>query len=283
MRGGSVTDCPVAITGAGPATRSIPADGAWRTVNLDRTGTMAKSKVRGIVVGRGKVAADSRGGYRLDVSISNAVSLTPSAASPCKISYGTGSSTLAEDVGVTKKSWLVIGGTVRGRGEVTGILGAQRTDLTGTVTVAPGRSATQLIPSGWYTMAARAGSRTFVPPGTTTPTSATNVFNGFVAIIPVGTRRSLSGNGLGYVSVDHRDCTLNRVRLPFTSRARAYAAKISLYVNGDRRAVLTGSALQRTSYTLSNIAPASAGAVKVVIRTKSGSTLTSSSTSWACR
>lgn len=282
-RGGSVADCPAAITGAKPPSRSIPADGAWRTANLDRSGVLGSSKVRGIAVSRGKVTTDSRGASRVDVSISNAVSLTPSGASPCSIVYATNGSTAAFDVAVTKKSWLVLGGTVRGRGEVTGSLEAQRMDGSGRVAVVPGRSATRLVPSGWYAMGVQTGSRTFVPPGSTTPTQSTSIFEGFVAIIPVGTRRSLSGNGLGYVSVDHRDCTLNRVRLPFTSRARTAAAKITLYVNGVRRAVLTGSGLQRTSYTLTGIDPASTGAVKAVIRTKSGSTLTVSSTSWACR
>lgn len=283
VRGGSVADCPAAISGAGPSTRSIPADGAWRTQNLDRSGVLGTSKVRGIAVSRGKVTTDSRGASRVDVSISNAVSLTPSGTSPCSISYATNGSTAAFDVAVTKRSWLVLGGTVRGRGEVIGSLEAQRMDGSGRVAIAPGRSATVLVPSGWYAMGAQAGSRTNVPPGSTTATQSTSIFEGFAAIIPVGTRRSLSGNGLGYVSVDHRDCTLNRVRLPFTSRARASAAKITLYVNGVRRAVLTGSGLQRTSYTLGRIDPSSLGAVKVVIRTKSGSTLTSSSTSWACR
>lgn len=276
-------NCPRSVTGAKPAPLPTKADGVWRTITMSRSGSLATSALSGTAVGRARVVSDAHGVTRIDLRMSSTVSLKPSGPSPCVIGYRTRSGATALDVTVAKRSWLAVRSSVTARGAVEGSIGAGKMDESASYFVAPGKSLTRLVAPGSYGMGGEAGSGTSVPAGSTTATSASSSVSGLVAFFPVGTRRSLSGDGRAFATVGHRSCTYNRVRVTFTDRTRTSARQIALYVNGDRRYVLRGRSLQRSSILLTRIAASSDGVVKAVVTTKSGARRTMRSTSWPCR
>src|SRR5690606_11149440 len=89
-------------------------------------------------------------------------------------------------------------------------------------------------------------------------------------IHPIGTLRSRTGNGLGYVNVGHRDCARHRTILRFSSAARSRARKVTVFVNGKRRIVLKGRHVRRAVLTVTSIPAASSGALRVVTTLKGG-------------
>ncbi|MFC5728217.1 hypothetical protein [Nocardioides vastitatis] len=102
-------------------------------------------------------------------------------------------------------------------------------------------------------------------------------------IFPIGTLRSQRGRALRFLRAGHRNCTDHKVRVALSRSLPRRAKRVTLYVNGDRRTVLTGRELRRTAVVLRRIAPRSDGVVRAVVVRKSGAREAMRATSWPCR
>lgn len=271
------------FTGSRPGSLEVPADGRARVVTLDRTGRAATSTLRAAGTIRGWAARNSWGTHRVSVSAVVAVSAKPSAATVCSVSLQATGAVFAEAKSV-RKSWLVVRstGSSRGGAAVAPIIGIQRMPSSFSILVAPGRSVTRLVPAGDYAVGGRLTPRVVAAARTTTGQSASASVSGTVSLLPVGTLRSRTGRGLAYVTVGHRSCGTNSTYAYLSSAARSKAKRITFFVDGQRRGVLQGRALQRSALLVSGIAPRGTGEVQAVIRLKSGAKRTMRAISWPC-
>lgn len=273
-----------AFTGSRPGTHAIPADGRPRVVKLDRSGRAGVTIIGAAGTVQGWAARNSWGTHRVSVSAVVAVSAKPSQSTICSVSLQATGAVFAEARSI-RKSWVVVRstGSSRGGAAVAPAIGVEA--LTGDplhVLVTPGRSVTRLVPAGDYAVGGRVTPRVVTGAHNTILRSASAKVSGTVSLLPVGTLRSRTGAGQTYVKVGHRNCAGNSTYAYFSSAARSKAQRITFYVDGQRRGILTGSALQRSSLLVTRIAPRGIGEVQAVIRLKSGEKRTMRAISWPC-
>lgn len=273
-----------AFTGSRPGSHAIPADGRPRVVKLDRTGRAGITTIGAAGTVRGWAARNSWGTHRVAVSAVVAVSAKPSQSSICSVSLQATGAVFAEAHGI-RKSWVVVRSTGSSRG------GAGRAPVIGVeavtgdplhILVAPGSSLTRLVPAGDYAVGGRVTPRVVTGAHNTLLRSASASVSGTVSLLPVGTLRARTGAGQSYVTVGHRNCGNNSTTASFSAAARAKAKRITFYVDGQRRGVLQGTALQRSSLPITGIAPRGIGEVQAVIRLKTGEKRTMRAISWPC-
>lgn len=269
------------FTGPRPGTVALPADGRTREYRLDRTGGTPAVALHAAGTVRGWAARNSWGTHRVVVSALAAVSSRPRSGGACALSLRTEAALFARVAGV-RKSWLVVtsSGSSRGGAASPPIVGLQGDTVQ--ALVAPGRSLTRLVPAGDYLIGARVTPRATAAAHSTTVQGASASVSATVSLLPVGTLRAQSGGGLAYVTAGHRSCASNSTYAYFSSAARTKAQRITFYVDGQRRGVLTGSALQRSALPVTGIAPRGIGEVRAVIRLKSGDKRTMRAISWPC-
>lgn len=269
------------FTGSRPGSVALPADGRTRQYQLGRTGRAATSTLGAQGTVRGWAARNSWGTHRLVVSAVAGLSAKPSTATFCAVTLRAEAALFSRVTGIGR-SWLVVSssGASRGGAAAAPIVGLQGDTVQALVT--PGRSVTRLVPAGDYTIGARVAPRVVAPARTTTAQSASASVSATVSLLPVGTLRARSGRGLAYVKVGHRSCAGNSTYAYFSSAARTKALRITFYVDGQRRGVLTGSALQRSALLVTRIAPRGIGKVEAVIRLKTGEKRTMKAISWPC-
>lgn len=261
----------------------LPVNGGWRTVHMSRTGaSFATSQVASSGDASARVVSDRRGTTRLDVKTAVRAKATPTSASPyCSVDYHAGGGAGIQ-VAVTRRSWAVLRSTASARGTLDGTIYLGTADYSWDVETTPGKGLTRLVRPRTYQLVAEISSEVRVPAGSTTARSSSASMTANLSIIPTGTRRTHTGSGLAYVTAGHRDCANSRVTMRFTNAARSKARKITFYVNGQRRIVLRGRQIQRSSLLLTRIAPSSAGIVRAEVVLRSGARRAMQSTSWPC-
>ena len=272
--------CTTALTGTEPGDVTVKADGVWRTVRLKRSGTLSSSAVSGATTVTGRIATDSRGSTRVGIKVAASATAKPRNPSICAVNnYGVDATVSARQAVTPTRSWLVVrsSGSTRGSSET----GFGSPDVTGGF-VALGRSLTKLVPAGTYTLGGGVGAAVAVPANSTTTRSAAARAAAPGARFPLGARRARAGDGLGYITAGHRDCTYHRAKAYFSDAARTGVRSATFSVDGVRRFTLTGSQLQRDAIFVSSIPPASSGAIRVDILLRSGARRTSYATSWPC-
>lgn len=274
----------VSTSGREPQTVRLRTDGVWQAIpRLTREGQISTSAVRAASDVSGRVATDSWGTTRVGMRIATTITARPSRpASYCEFSYSVDAFVEVFDVTVRGLSWLVVRSSGKSAGAVQDLLRAARSDDKVQLSVRPGGSITRLVPGGSYGLGGGSTSTVTVPRNTSDPRAASSSIAATISVYPIGTRRTHSG-ATGYARSGHRSCTEHKVRITLTDKARNRARRITFYVDGDRRRVLTGSAIQRPGLTLRSIRPASYGKVRVVVHTRSGARRTLRSTTWPCR
>lgn len=281
---GAAAQCQTqpSVTGTEQPGWFTPMDGKTHEVRLDRTGTALTTDLRATGLVRARVARNSWGVRKAEVSASLAVSATPRSPHVCSVMWNSLGG-VAMNTRISKRSWLVVRSSRSATGYSEGGVEIYGPSVSSSAIVPAGRSLDRLVPPGDYGTTSYVTSMVTLTPNTAATASARATFKAMVALLPVGTRRSLRGTARGLVTPGHRSCTDNRVRVAFSDAARNRTRQITFYVNGDRRVVLRGRALQRSSILLSRIAPRSDGVVKAVVIAKSGARRTMRSTSWPCR
>lgn len=273
----------IPLTGPEPSNMFVPLDGKTHTAVMDRRGTTSGATLRGTGSVSGRVVSTSQGLRKSYLTATVAASVTPgSSPRPCTVMTNALGG-VEMDVTATKKSWLVVrsSGSAVGHSEAGVEVSGTTTPLY--VVIPKGRAVVRLVPPGSYNIHSFLTSKSRLLASGTATVSSRATMSGTAALVPVGTRRSLTGSGTGFVAAGHRNCTSNEVRVAFSRAARTRTRSITFYVNGERRVVLRGRALIRSSIVLRRIAPASAGVIKAVVRTRSGARRTMASTSWPCR
>lgn len=268
----------VTLTGVQhPGSTALPVDGTVRTFTIDVSGWDQHSTFR--ATGRVRASA-SRSGWgtrRLAVNASLAASTAPTAERRCGAALEARARGTVE-VTTIKRSWLVAQSTVSG--PLDGSVRAAR-DGSSVVDLPLGHRTTRLLAAGRYLLTSDAQARVQEEPGGS-GASESGSFSSSVTLIPVGTRRSLTGTGTGYLTVGHRDCSLHRVRASFTQAGRSRVTRAIFSVDGSRRLVLRGSQLPRSGVYLGSIARTSKGAIRADLVLRSGARRTTYSTSWPC-
>lgn len=263
--------------------QAVPADGRIRELTSTQTGKGAASSLTAARAVRGSYTVDARGTRRVSVRASASVSAGPNASEACSVTlFGTTAAFYTQSMTAPKRSWLVVrsSGAVRPATTtaVVGLSGGSIEDGG----VKPGGSITRLVPAGAYRIGAQLEPFVRVPAQTTTTRSAAASLTATVALIPIGTLRSRSGDGLGYITAGHRDCTYDRVKATFSAAGRTKVGRATFSVDGERRFTLTGSQLQRDAIFVRSIPRASSGAIRVDIVLRTGARRTSYATSWPC-
>lgn len=272
------------FTGSRPGEVTVPADGVTRTIRLDRTASSTVRTLRATAVVTGRAWGSSWGTTRVRMRITADTSATPRQATPCSVTLAVRTGLVASTVRVPKRSWVVVRGSASARGTVTGAVGVESSSnqLSG-VAVKPGQALTRLIAPGTYNVGGRVFTRASVPADSMTPQSSAVGANITVDVVPIGTLRTQRGTALRFVRAGHRNCTDHKVRVRLSSSLPRRAKRVTFYVNGDKRAVLTGRELRRSAIVLRRIAPRSYGVVRAVVLRKSGARNTMQATSWPCR
>ena len=269
-------------TGATP-TLDLPVNGGWRTVSMQRTGgVVATSQTSSTSKVSGRVSTTARGGTRLDLSVRAAARATPTSVSPtCTVRYdGRGGGGV--ETTVSRRSWMVARSTVTAQGAHGGDVMLQALDGSYFAGTTPGKPLTRLVAPGSYLLFAIVDAKTEVPAGSTTARSASATMTASMSAIPIGTRRTLTGTGRPYVVAGHRDCARSRVAVALTRAARTKVRSIAFFVDGQRRVVLRGRGLQRSSLLLTRLAPRKFGVVRADVVLRSGAKRVMRSTSWPC-
>jgi hypothetical protein len=269
-------------TGAEPEL-DLPVNGGWRTVHMSRTGSRyATTQMAGTSDTSARVSSDARGATRLEVKATTTARATPSSASPdCTVRYSaTGGAGI--QVAVTRRSWIVVRSSVTSRGGFGGELYVEATDSDFVVESVPGKGITRLVTPQTYQLIGALAAEVDVPAGSATARSSSASMVASLAVLPVGTRRTHTGNGRPFVTAGHRNCAQNRTLMTLTRAARTKARSITFFADGQRRVVLRGRALQRSSILLTRLAPRKFGLVRAEIVLRSGAKRVTQSTSWPC-
>lgn len=272
--------------GTEPGYRTLPADGVTREIRMASTRRTSTRFARANAVVQGRGSVDRRGAARLAVSIaaSSSIQATNGGGTfTCTARNASAPGGELDGVTATRRSWLVVRSAGAAAGESVGELGAYRADWSASWIVGTGRSLTKLMPTGHYNLAVGLRSITSMEGSATSGirTASANL-RARVELLPIGTRRRLSGKGVAFTRAGHRSCPHNTVRVKLTSKAHRRAKRISLYVNGKVRRVLTGRGLQLKAVSLRRIPRASNGSIRAVTVTRSGSQRVMRSTSWPC-
>ena len=259
----------------------LSASGAWQTVKGSAIGSMAQFRPVADATARARIVTGARGGVRVDLAVDAVTEIYPSGINDgCTVKYGLGGA-VESTVSVPVSSWAVARGSAKVQGGSSSNFEAVSPDRTVRVVGSLGYPSTRLVPAGSFS--ARLWlSPNAVSAGPVTTVRASVNGTGTVAFVPIGTRRTLSGTGTGLISVGHRDCGRNRVVASFSSAARTRLRSATFAVDGQRRVVLRGRQLQRSSLVLGSIARTGAGKVSVQMVLKSGARRVTASTSWPC-
>lgn len=278
----SSSTCKSSMTGAGPKGAPVPADGTWRKIQLNRSGRVATSAVSATSTVSGRLVNDSRGSSRLGVRISASATARPTSASSCPATYVLKSGVGGADVVLSKTSWLVVRSDLSTQGSYGGKLGLYSATGPGSWVAKPGGARTRLMPRGQYILGASMNNGLQVPKGSTAPKAVRATLSASLSLFPIGTLSSRRGRGLSYVTVGHRDCAYNRVKLTLLDRAGTSARRITVDVDGRRRLDLSGRELDRSGYLLSGIARSTNGVIRARVTTASGGSVTMLAASWPC-
>jgi hypothetical protein len=187
------------------------------------------------------------------------------------------------EVTATKRSWAVVrsSGTAVGYSEGSVEFGGGNQPVY--FDVPKGRSLTRLVSAGRYQVQPSLTSKSTLPTNGRRAVSARSTMSATAALIPVGTLRTQRGKAVRFVRAGHRDCVDHKVRVRLSDSLPRAAKRVTLYVNGKKRTVLTGRELRRSGVTLRQIAPRSLGVIKAVVVRKSGAKNAMRATSWPCR
>lgn len=268
----------VALTGPQhPGSTALPVDGTVRTFTIDVSGWDQHTTFRATGRVRASATRSGRGMRRLAIDASLAASTAPTAERRCGAALEAFAG-VSVAVTTTQRSWLVAQSAVSGA--LDGSVRAARKG-TSVIDLPLGQRATRLVAPGDYRLTSSGRARVVEEPGGG-GAARSGTFTSSVAVIPVGTRRSLSGTGLSFVTFGHRSCADDRVRARLSDAARSRVRKVTFFVNGQRRQVLRGRQLQRSGTQLSSIGPRTSGAVRAELVLRSGARRTTSSTSWPC-
>ena len=272
--------CANTVGGTEPGDVRLAPDGRWRTITLRRSGRLSSSDMTGGATVTGRVTTDARGTTRLGMKVSASASARPTASSPCSLRYSVSATSEARRAVSPTKAWLVIRSTGSVRGTTDAMFGAE--GPTRDYFIRLGQSLTRLVPAGTYTLGGGVAASVNVAASSTRAASSAANAKANVAVIRIGTLRTLTGTGRPYVRTGHRDCALNRIRVDLTEAARTKARRITFSVNGVARVTMRSAGLRRSSFYLGRIPDASAGALRADIVLKSGARRTTYASTWPC-
>ncbi|TWG97824.1 hypothetical protein L615_003300000170 [Nocardioides sp. J9] len=283
----SSATCPA--TAAGDTTTApvaLPADGAWHTTTGGSgVRTYAGTRWSRSVSTTARITRDARGGVRVDVRANAASSIRPNPTATCGFDDEV-AGTAEVEVTLPVASWVVARSRVldqAGNGQAHGHVGVSnwpgplRLDVTTGGTTKPKR-----FPAGTYDATFYSGARTSVSTGTTAAKAHDATVLSSATFMPVGTRRTLRGNGRSLLVPGHRRCATHSVRVAFSAALRARARAITITVDGTRRVRLTGKGVDRSALVLRKVAPRTAGVVRASVVLRSGARRTMTTTSWPC-
>lgn len=271
---------PVVMSGRRDHFIHLPVDGLPRNLGLDQTGSADNATVRSTGSAQARASRPRPGTYTASLTADLGVSATPAlAVRRCRILLQTAASG-GMTVPVAKPSWFVARSSRAG--VVHGYVSAYRTvgsEVYHDVPIGEARSV--LLPPGTYDLSITAIASAEVPKASG-PVAASARVTGSILLVPAGELRTRSGTALRYVRPGDRSCARHRLPVALTRAARTKVRTITFSVNGHRRLVLRGKALQTRSVRVGPIADRSSGQVRAVVVTKRGAKHTMTTTSWPC-